>query len=468
MKVKLPGNGWKPRKYQLPLWNYLENGGKRAVAVWHRRAGKDDCCLHRTCIAAMERPANYWHMLPEASQARKAVWDAVNPRTGKRRIDEAFPAELRVNTRDQDMSIKFINGAMWQVIGSDNYNSLVGSPPAGVVFSEWAKAKPDAWAYLRPILADNNGWAFFIYTPRGPNHGKTTYEYAKSDPEHWFAELLTVEDTDVFDQETLKREKEELCAQYGASRGEAFFMQEYYCSFTQAFTGKTVYPEFNHKQHVSFDPLLPLAQDGIRAGRSIIRGWDNTGLSPACVLTYLTTTGQWLVFKEFCGNDVDIVSFTEGVQVWCNEYLEGAKFSDYGDPASKIRDTSKKSAYDYMYEQCGIKVEDGIQTFKIRRSAVSQRLLKLVGNAEPAILIDAIGCPVLIDGFSGGYGYQEMSIPGIFSKDPVKNEYSHPHDALQYIATKLFATSPIVDPREAAIINMKRQAHIERKDCAYI
>jgi phage terminase large subunit len=46
-------------------------------------------------------------MLPEATQARKAIWAAVNPKTGKRRIDEAFPQELRKSTRDHEMVIEF-------------------------------------------------------------------------------------------------------------------------------------------------------------------------------------------------------------------------------------------------------------------------------------------------------------------------------------------------------------------------
>lgn len=56
----------------------------------------------------MKRQASYWHMLPEYSQARKAIWDAVNPHTGIRRIDEAFPHELRQTTRNQEMMIQLL------------------------------------------------------------------------------------------------------------------------------------------------------------------------------------------------------------------------------------------------------------------------------------------------------------------------------------------------------------------------
>jgi len=120
--IRLPHNGWQPRPYQRPLWRYLEQGGKRAVAIWHRRAGKDEVCLHWGAVAAHVRVGCYWHMLPEANQARKAVWDAVNPHTGQRRINECFPRELRESTRETDMAIRFKSGSLWQLVGSDNYN----------------------------------------------------------------------------------------------------------------------------------------------------------------------------------------------------------------------------------------------------------------------------------------------------------------------------------------------------------
>ena len=93
-QILLPHN-WRPRDYQLGLWQYLWNGGREALEVAHRRWGKDDVALHWTAVAAKQRVGVYWHMLPQAAQARKAIWDAVNPHTGKRRIDEAFPREIR-------------------------------------------------------------------------------------------------------------------------------------------------------------------------------------------------------------------------------------------------------------------------------------------------------------------------------------------------------------------------------------
>lgn len=233
--IDLP-NGWQPRPYQQPLWDYLAGGGKRALVVAHRRWGKDDLGLNWTACAAHMRVGTYWHLLPEYAQARKAIWEAVDPHRGKSRIDLAFPQALRETTRNQEMSIKFKNGSTWQVVGSDNYDALVGSPPVGLVISEWALADPAAWAYLRPILAENNGWALFISTPRGRNHMHRMLEAAKTDSS-WFAQVSPATDTGVFSGQTLEHELAEYISIYGPDHGHALWEQEYLCSFAAANLG---------------------------------------------------------------------------------------------------------------------------------------------------------------------------------------------------------------------------------------
>jgi hypothetical protein len=231
-RLNIPQLDWQPRPHQKALWRYLMRGGKRAVAVWHRRAGKDEVCLHATAVAMMERPANYWHCLPAFSHARKAVWDAVNPHTGKRRIDEAFPHEMRANTRDTDMQIRFHNGSTWTVVGSDSVTegSGIGASTAGIIFSEYALANPSAWAYYRPILEENQGWAAFISTPRGRNHLLQLYQHATRTP-GWFAEILSAETTGVLGDAALAEALNEYTALYGEDYGRAVFEQEMLCSF---------------------------------------------------------------------------------------------------------------------------------------------------------------------------------------------------------------------------------------------
>jgi hypothetical protein len=83
---------------------------------------------------------------------------------------------------------------------------------------------------------ENGGWALFNYTPRGRNHGFTTLENAKAEA-GWFAEVLTVEQTDVFTKAQLDAELRELVRENGNAVGRALFMQEYFCSFDAPLLG---------------------------------------------------------------------------------------------------------------------------------------------------------------------------------------------------------------------------------------
>ncbi|OYW94232.1 MAG: hypothetical protein B7Z13_05180, partial [Caulobacterales bacterium 32-67-6] len=254
MEIELPA-GWRPRPYQTALWRYLEDGGLRADVAAHRRWGKDDVALNWAAVSAIQKPGVYWHLLPEAAQARKAIWEAVNPHTGRRRIDEAFPLAIRSSTREGDMSIRLANGAVWQVLGSDNYDSLMGAPPVGVVFSEWALAKPEAWTYIRPILAENGGWALFLWTPRGRNHAVRAFE-ARARDRAWFTQRSPATETGVFTPAQLARERAELVAETGSKEeGEARFASEYLVDFDAAAPG------------AYYASLLGEAQSAGRVGR---------------------------------------------------------------------------------------------------------------------------------------------------------------------------------------------------------
>lgn len=242
--IKLPSNKfepdgvWRPRPHQQAGFDYLRDGGKRLVEIDHRRAGKDELALAWAAVAMhQKKPISIWHMLPEAAQARKAIWNALDANRGKRRIDLAFPPEIRAATRQQDMFIEFKNGSTWQVVGSDNFDSLVGSQPSGIVYSEFALANPYSWSYLRPILLENNGWAMFITTPRGRNHAHKLFQLGLDPDNDWLSVMNKATETGIFTDEQLKAEEAEYIATYGAIMGQSLFNQEYLCDWAAAVPG---------------------------------------------------------------------------------------------------------------------------------------------------------------------------------------------------------------------------------------
>lgn len=300
-KFSLPYNDWMARPHQLPLWDYLSHGGKRAIAIWHRRAGKDEICLHHAAVSAATRIGNYAHCLPEFAQGRKAIWQAVNPHSGKRRIDEAFPFSFRDSTNDNEMFIRFKNGSTWSVIGSDRYdNSLVGSSLAGIVFSEYALSNPSAWGYARPMIEESDGWAAFITTPRGRNHAYDLYKFAKQSP-RWFAELLTVEDTGALTAEQLAETRAEYQALYGLDHGEAQFMQEYMCDWASALLGSFYAGEMaavrNEGRILEIEP---------EAGRPVHWSFDiGVGDDTAC-WAFQASGSQLLILDCFANSGVGV------------------------------------------------------------------------------------------------------------------------------------------------------------------
>jgi hypothetical protein len=133
------------------------------------------------------------------------------------------------------MKLQTVNGSLLQVVGSDNIDSIVGTNPVGCIFSEFSIQDPKGWDYVRPILRENGGWAVFVYTPRGKNHGYDLAEMARRNDfrkgGEWFFQLLTVEDTfgqgGTMGPEDIENERK-------SGMSENLIQQEFYCNFDAA------------------------------------------------------------------------------------------------------------------------------------------------------------------------------------------------------------------------------------------
>jgi len=256
-EITLPFN-FAPRPYQIPLLEALDNGKRRAVVVWHRRAGKDKTLINIVVKKAFERVGSYYYLFPTYAQGKKILWDGAD-KEGFKFIDH-IPKELVESKTDTELKVKLKNGSIIQFVGTNNYDSIVGTNPVGCVFSEYALQNPTVWAFLKPILDENGGWAVFNFTPRGKNHGYEIYEFARR-TKGWFSQLLTVEDTGVIPFEQLESIRNEYINQYG---DDSLFKQEYYCSFTAAIQGSYYWKQVddaekdNRFTDVPYDPSLPV------------------------------------------------------------------------------------------------------------------------------------------------------------------------------------------------------------------
>jgi hypothetical protein len=194
--------------------------------------------------------------------------------------------------------------------------------------------------------------------------------------------------------------------------------------------GKPIYPDYNDLVHCKeVEPVK---------GSPIYRGWD-FGLTPACIFTQILPDGRWLIFNEMTNTTtIGIDRFSDEVIEESTQcYPPNTEFIDYGDPAGMSRaQTDEKTCFQILQAK-GIEIEGGEQSLAIRLESVRKPLRTLI-YGEPQLVIHP-RCKLLRKGFMGGYQFRRLQTAAErFTNKPDKNDLSHPHDALQYVATRLF------------------------------
>lgn len=256
-----PSWPWPLRPYQDAAYQKFLQGIMRQVLIWHRRAGKDVFCLSLVRNQARLRIGGYVHFFPKHVQAKRAIWQGVDPKKGARFIEIAF-ADMIADVNNTDMFIEMYNGSTWQLLGSDNYDRVVGSNAVGVVFSEWALCDPRAWDFIRPIILENNGYAIFITTYRGRNHAWQMANQLADNPE-WYVDVRTVEQTTDIDGNRILTD-EDMQRERDSGMSEALLQQEYYCNpeavAEGAIYGKQVerLRREKHRQLAAWNPSKPV------------------------------------------------------------------------------------------------------------------------------------------------------------------------------------------------------------------
>ena len=416
MSIRVPAQGWEPRKYQLPLLKYMSQTKRslRAVVAWHRRAGKDLTCVNVMAIKSLQRVGTYWYVLPYANQARRIVWNGMTGE-GKKFIDY-FPKEIVEKKSEQEMRIHLKNGSVIQLMGSDDPDKMVGANPIGVVFSEYSISDPSAWQLINPILAENGGWALFNGTPRGENHFYKMLLRAQKDSS-WYSSHLSVRDTKVIPAEELRKARNEL-------NNEARFQSEYMCSFKTPVEGAYYGSQINkaHKEkrildNIAVDPLLP-----------VYTGWD-LGMDDATTI--------W--FVQLFRNEVRIVNYYEnsgeGLPHYARELHMWAAKRD-------VTYAKHFAPHDIKVRELGTgrsRIETarslGLKFTTVKKLPIIDGI-EAVRNLLPRCWFSKNDCYAGIEALKG-YHKEFDSSKGVFRKSPVHDSNSHGADGFRTLAVGL-------------------------------
>lgn len=293
-----------PRHYQLPVLQAFDKGYKRIIQIWHRRSGKDKLDLNIIARAMQEKVGIYYYLFPTYSQAKKAIWEGIG-KDGFRYIKH-FPEELiDGKPNDTEMKIRYKNGSLFQLIGTDDIDKIVGTNPIGCVFSEYSLQNPKSWDFIRPILLENDGWAIFNYTPRGKNHAYELYENALKN-EKWFVSKLDIRDTGELTEEDMEEERL-------SGMNEELLQQEYFCSFTAAIQGAYYAKEYDIAEQagrfctVPYDPNAP-----------VYTVWD-LGISDAMAIN----------FVQLIGKEIHLIDYYESSNQGFPHYVKILKDKEY-------------------------------------------------------------------------------------------------------------------------------------------
>lgn len=328
------------------------------------------------------------------------------------------------------MSIRFKSGSSWRLVGSDRPDSLVGTAPAGIVFSEWALSNPSAWGLLAPVLLENGGWADFITTPRGRNHAFTMYQMAKKSPD-WFTEILTVDHTRAISRDAVEEQRAEYHGLYGADAGDALIEQEYFCSFEAAILGAYWGKELRKLEDEKRITSVPVDES-----LPVHTAWD-LGIGDSTALWFFQVTGRELRivdWYEASGRGLDHyrdVKRDKGYGYGHDFVPHDAKVRELGTGRTRIETMKQLDLKPRLVPMH--KVEDGINA--VRRSL-------------PRCWFDEGRCA---DGIERLRQYKAAwdDDKKIFSDKPLHDWTSHSADAFRYLcmAWRELAGTPADPPK---------------------
>jgi len=395
---------YKPREQQLQIHDLMDNN-RFVVAVCHRRFGKSVMAINHLIRAALmcEKPnPRYAYIAPTYTQSKRIAFDYLREYT---RVlnPEVNISELRVDFYGRRISL----------YGADNPDSLRGIYLDGVVLDEVGDMNPKVWnEVLRPALADRQGWALFIGTPKGANHFKDFKDRAATEP-NWAAVDFKASETGLLPIEELDAARKEM--------GEDKYMQEFECSFFAAVEGSYYGPIING---LPIERFTEFARDDLL---KTYTAWD---------LGVGDSTAIWVA--QVMGKEVRLIDYFENHGVGLDNYVRWIKDNNYEKAEHilphdvEVRELGTGRSRKEVLQELGLSitvcprlgVDDGIQS--VRR-----------------ILPDCWFHPKVKQGLDclRNYRREHDEKRNVYYDKPLHDWSSHGADAFRYLAVGMSTTS---------------------------
>ena len=184
-----------------------------------RRFGKSRLAAWTLLIEALKsKEKDVFYVAPTFQQAKDIMWGMI----------KELGHEVIASAHENTAVLTLVNGRKIYLKGSDRPDTLRGVGLAYIVLDEYADMKPNVWEQiLRPALADVQGGAMFIGTPKGRNHFYELYKLGESlRDEEWVSFHFTSYDNPLIPVKEIDAAK--------GSMSSFAFRQEFMSSFEAA------------------------------------------------------------------------------------------------------------------------------------------------------------------------------------------------------------------------------------------
>jgi phage terminase large subunit len=264
-----------------------------ACIVTHRRAGKTVACVHdlqRAALSCGKPRPRFAYLAPLLKQSKAVAWDYLR--------DAMAPLRrLGATAHEGELRIDYPGGAQVRLYGADNPDALRGIYLDGIVLDEYADMDPRMWSeIIRPALADRQGSAVFIGTPKGRNGFFELWRRAQSEP-GWFSLMLKASETGLIPESELALARKDL--------SEEQYAQEFECSFDAAVVGS-----YYGKQLFRAEQDTRIGNVPCEPSAMVWTAWD-LGIRDA--------TAIW--FAQVVGREIRIIDYYEASGVDLGHYV---------------------------------------------------------------------------------------------------------------------------------------------------
>lgn len=400
---------FQPRSYQQPMIDAFHQGYKRIISCQARRSGKDITAFMLMIEAALQRVGIYWYIWPNAEQGRKHAWN------GKLMNGKPFlsliPDEALLDSNIAEMRIELINGSTIQIVGSEKINSLMGGNPCGIIITEYALAdNQEAFELLLPMVRGNDGWMIILSTPRGRNSFYRLYQIAKDNPETWFSQTLTIEDTKHISIAEIQED-----IRTGAMSWEKA-QQEYWCNWDMGLDS-TVYGTCMDRMRAE----CRITDVPYRGEHPVYTAWD-IGRDMTSIIFFQHIGQRVNIIDYYQKSNENLEYFAKKLQSYPYVYKKhffphDGKNIEWGGPKTTRLFKAERLGLSMDIVERPRFIEDGIETARSKSSL---------------IWIDQNKCAQLIKCLES-YAYKKSDQLGINSKEPIHDWSSHGASAFMYL-----------------------------------